>query len=93
VVILPTCYSGCIFETVIRFEIKGEKMIKNSKQANVFKWVFFLISAGALMAAGIFIKKIISSEVVWLDYFSAVVFCAIGMGISAYVFFHSSPKQ
>jgi len=65
-------------------------MNHNSKGPNVFKWVFFLLSVGALLSAGIFIEKIILAEVVWMDYLSAAAFGAIGIGISAYSFFRSS---
>jgi hypothetical protein len=75
------------------YEIKGGTMKEKSKQENVFKWVFFLLSCGALISAGIFIEKIILSEVIWLDYFSALAFGAIGIGVSAYSFFHSSSSK
>jgi len=65
-------------------------MNNKSNQSNLFKWVFFIIGAGALMSAGIFIEKIILTEVAWMDYLSAVAFGAIGIGISAYSFFRSS---
>ena len=68
-------------------------MVKNSKQTNVFNWVFFTISAGSLISAGIFIEKIILSNVVWLDYFSAISFGALGLGISAYAFFRPSADR
>jgi len=65
-------------------------MNKKPKQSNVFRWVFFVISTGALVTAGIYIEKIILTDVTWMDYFSAIVFGAIGIGISAYSFFRSS---
>lgn len=68
-------------------------MNKPSKQAGIMSWVFFVISAGALVSAGIFIEKIILTAVTWMDYLSVAVFGAIGLGISAYSFFCSSANQ
>jgi hypothetical protein len=65
---------------------------KNQKM-DVFKWVFFFISCGALITAGIFIEKIILTDVVWVDYFSAISFAALGFGISAYSFFRPSEDR
>ncbi|HEY45156.1 MAG TPA: hypothetical protein G4O14_00080 [Anaerolineae bacterium] len=79
------------YETI--FEVKGLNMNTISKQPKRFRWFFFVISAGALGSAGIFIEKIILTEVAWMDYLSAVVFGAIGLGISAYSFFCSSANQ
>lgn len=62
---------------------------KNNKKV-FFNWIFFLISCGALISAGIFIEKIILADVVWVDYFSAITFAALGFGISAYSFFRPS---
>jgi hypothetical protein len=87
------CYSDRKFEYEIKFEVKGMKMNTISKQPKIFRWVFFVISAGALVSAGIFIEKIILTEVAWMDYLSAAVFGAIGLGISAYSFFCSSANQ
>ena len=64
-----------------------------SKQLKRFRLVFFVISAGALVSAGIFVEKIILTEGAWMDYLSAAVFGAIGLGISAYSFFCSSANQ
>jgi hypothetical protein len=75
------------------FEVKGLKMNTISKQPKICRWIFFVISAGALVSAGIFIEKIILTEVAWMDYLSAAVFGAIGLGISAYSFFFSSANQ
>ena len=87
------CYSDCKLEYEIKFEVKGMKMNTISKQSKIFKWVFFVISAGALVSAGILIEKIILTEVAWMDYLSAAVFGAIGLGVSAYSFFCSSANQ
>lgn len=64
-----------------------------SKQPKIFRWVFFVLSTGALISAGIFIEKIILSEVVWLDYFSAIAFGVLGIVVSAFSFFRSSVSQ
>lgn len=64
-----------------------------SKQSKMFKGVFFVISTGALVSAGIFIEKIVLTEVAWMDYLNATVFGGIGLGISAYSFFCSSANQ
>jgi hypothetical protein len=87
------CYSDCNFgyETIV--EVKGLKMNTISKQPEILRWVFFVISAGALVSAGIFIEKIILTEVAWMDYLNAAVFGGIGLGISAYSFFCSSANQ
>ena len=65
-------------------------MKENTKGSNEFRWVFFMLSSGALVTAGIFIEKIVLTELAWMDVLSAVVFGAMGLGISAYSFFHSS---
>ena len=62
-------------------------MNTNNQKKDVFKWVFFMISCGALISTGIFIEKIILTDVVWVDYFSAISFAVLGFGISAYSFF------
>jgi hypothetical protein len=87
------CYSDSKLEYETIFEVKGLKMNAISKQPKVFRWIFYVLSSGALISAGIFIEKIILSEVVWMDYLSAAVFGAIGLGISAYSFFCSSANQ
>jgi hypothetical protein len=65
-------------------------MNTNTKGSSGFSWIFFVLSSGTLISAGIFIEKIVLTEAVWMDYLSAVVFGAIGLGISAYSFFRSS---
>jgi hypothetical protein len=62
-------------------------MNTSNPKTGVFNWVFFLISCGALISAGIFIEKIILTDVVWLDYFTAIIFGVVGIGISANSFF------
>ncbi|UCF60974.1 MAG: hypothetical protein JSV37_14630 [Anaerolineaceae bacterium] len=87
------CYSDRKLEYETIFEVKGLKMNTISKRQKIFRRVFFVISAGALVSAGIFIEKIILTEVAWMDYLSAAVFGAIGLGISAYSFFCLSANQ
>jgi hypothetical protein len=87
------CYSDRKLEYEIKVEVRGMIMNTISKQPKIFRWVFFMISAGTLVSTGIFIEKIILTEVAWMEYLSAAVFGAIGLGISAYSFFCSSANQ
>jgi hypothetical protein len=59
-------------------------MKTQSIQSKAFRWIFFLISVGMLIAGGIYIEKIVLTDATAMDILTALAFCLVGAGISAY---------
>jgi hypothetical protein len=64
-------------------------MNTQSVKSKVFRWIFFLLSVGMLIAGGIYIEKIVLTSATAMDVIQAVLFSILGAGISAYSFFGS----
>jgi hypothetical protein len=62
----------------------------NSLTQKVFRWIFFILGVGTLLAGGIYIEKIALTTGSPLDYARAVIFSIAGIAITAVLSFKSS---
>lgn len=81
------CYSDGNFgyETIV--EVKGLRGNTISKQPEIMRWIFFVLSIGVMISIGVFIEKSIISEVVWLLYCGVIASGVLGMMLTAFRFY------